>query len=183
MSNALDQPCITGFTRPIYSPHPGRVRITLRLMKRWSTSTTSDIGCTQRLTQRQTNYCIQALNRRLTPDLQKCFSLSSARNTTLLTPYFSLTVPTHYRLPLTELVAISDTRNMEIGTLSNVSSEKLNAELSLSRTVSETPQQTQPTTGSDRSASHGTSLSEHYRKQRTKTYYTSVSRQLTGCKD
>jgi len=41
----------------------------------------------------------------------------------LLTPSFSLMVPTHYRLPVTEPATISDTKNMEIETLSNVSSE------------------------------------------------------------
>jgi|AntRauTorckE6833_2_1112554.scaffolds.fasta_scaffold02195_6 hypothetical protein len=37
------------------------------------------------------------------------------------------------------------------------------AELSRSQTVSATPKPKQPTTGSDRSALHGISVSEHYR--------------------
>ena len=36
------------------------------------------------------------------------------------------------------------------------------AGISLSQTVLATPRQKRPTTGSDRSASHGISLSEHY---------------------
>jgi anthranilate synthase component 1 len=43
----------------------------------------------------------------------------------------------------------------------NLSLEKQNVELSVSQTVSATLTQKLPTSGSDRSASHGTSLSEH----------------------
>ena len=63
---------------------------------------------------------------------------------------------------------ISNTRSVAIGTLSNVSSENKNTELSVYQTVSAALQQTQPTTGSDHSAPHGTSLSKHYLSDRTK---------------
>jgi transposase-like protein len=45
---------------------------------------------------------------------------------------------THYKLRVTEQATISDMKNMEIGMPSNVSSEKQNAELYVSRTVSAT---------------------------------------------
>ena len=82
----------------------------------------------------------------------------------LLTPSFSLMAPTHCGLHVIMPATISKTRNMEIGTLSNVTLENSNAEQSVSRTVSATPQQTQPTNGSDSSAWHGISLFEHYRR-------------------
>jgi hypothetical protein len=50
----------------------------------------------------------------------------SARNTTLLTPYFSLIDRIRCSLPGIKLATISDARNMEIGTPSNMSSGNYN---------------------------------------------------------
>ncbi len=80
-----------------------------------------------------------------------------------LSLYFSLMAHTRCKLRVTEQATISDMKNMEIGMPSNVSFVRYNAELYVSRTVSATPQQKLSTTGSARSASHGISLSEHYR--------------------
>jgi len=78
-----------------------------------------------------------------------------------MTLCFSSMAPNRYKLRVIDMDSISDTKNMEIGTLSNVSSEKQNAELSVSQTVSAMPKQKQSTIGSSRSASHRINLSEH----------------------
>jgi transposase-like protein len=52
------------------------------------------------------------------------FSLNSPRNMTSKTPCFSSMARIHYRMCVSATASISDTRNMEIGMLSNVYLEK-----------------------------------------------------------
>ncbi len=56
--------------------------------------------------------------------LVHAFLLNSARNTTLKTPSSSLMEPHRWKTPVNDMASISDTRNMEIETASNVSFEK-----------------------------------------------------------
>ena len=104
-------------------------------------------------------------NRRERTHSQRSSSANSVRNTMSTTPCFSSMNLTHCKTRVDATASISDTRNMEIGMLSNVSSEKQNDEPPVSQTVSATLTQKLPTIGSDRSASHGISLSKHLWKR------------------
>jgi len=63
--------------------------------------------------------------------------------------------PNRYKLRVIDMDSVSDTKHMEIGTLSNVYSEKQNDKLCFSQTVPGTPKQKQLTIGSGRVALHG----------------------------
>jgi len=61
--NGHDQPSTTGLIKTIHSQNLGKVRITSRLMRPWSDSTISSIGCTPLSIPDRTIYCIHSLSR------------------------------------------------------------------------------------------------------------------------
>jgi len=122
VSNALDQPFTTGFSRPIYSPgkNPDHVAvdetvIQLNDEQYWLYATVD--AATKEL-----------LHTTLEPIRNRCerrrFSLRSASNTTFLKQCFSLMARSRCKLRVVGWATISDTKNMEMRTLSNVSLEK-----------------------------------------------------------
>gem|GEM_PF-6692949 len=82
----------------------------------------SNIGCTLPSILKQIICYTQSLNRQEITLSQIGFSLKSAKNTTLMTRSFSSMVRLHFSKPVANAISILDTNDMEIETVSNVSS-------------------------------------------------------------